>query len=182
MKIWETLWLYSMEGHSLSTGIYVNVVWVSYRHTTWVWSLGVVFWQLYINCLMNSPHYMYILVLNMTSWWHYVHSFRIQTYRKVAPMATHGRDIYQTIQRYYRNAFTGNWHDHVTITWPSCDPYICWMDESVLISEVSWFQGLKCIHIWYFGKQQVSYFLGILICASRLQGLQLSPPFTMVPL
>jgi hypothetical protein len=31
---------------------------------------------------------------------------RIQTYRKVAPMATHGRDIYQTIQRYYRNAFT----------------------------------------------------------------------------
>jgi hypothetical protein len=32
--------------------------------------------------------------------------FRIQTYRKVAPMATHGRDIYQTIQRYYRNAFT----------------------------------------------------------------------------
>ena len=36
---------------------------------------------------------------------------RIQTYRKVAPMATHGRDIYQTIQRYYRNAFTGT-HTH----------------------------------------------------------------------
>ena len=33
---------------------------------------------------------------------------RIQTYRKVAPMATHGRDLYQTIQRYYRNAFTGD--------------------------------------------------------------------------
>lgn len=33
---------------------------------------------------------------------------RIQTYRKVAPMATHGRDLYQTIHRYYRNAFTGN--------------------------------------------------------------------------
>ena len=32
---------------------------------------------------------------------------RIQTYRKVAPMATHGRDLYQTIHRYYRNAFTG---------------------------------------------------------------------------
>ena len=32
---------------------------------------------------------------------------RIQTYRKVAPVATHGRDIYQTIHRYYRNAFTG---------------------------------------------------------------------------
>ena len=33
---------------------------------------------------------------------------RIQTYRKVAPMATHGRDLYQTIHRYYRNAFTGD--------------------------------------------------------------------------
>ena len=32
---------------------------------------------------------------------------RIQTYRKVAPVATHGRDLYQTIHRYYRNAFTG---------------------------------------------------------------------------
>ena len=36
---------------------------------------------------------------------------RIQTYRKVAPMATHGRDLYQTIHRYYRNAFTGMLHD-----------------------------------------------------------------------
>ena len=32
---------------------------------------------------------------------------RIQTYRKLAPVANHGRDIYQTIHRYYRNAFTG---------------------------------------------------------------------------
>ena len=32
---------------------------------------------------------------------------RIQTYRKIAPVATHGRDLYQTIHRYYRNAFTG---------------------------------------------------------------------------
>ena len=40
---------------------------------------------------------------------------RIQTYRKVAPMATHGRDIYQTIQRYYRNAFTGT-HTHKSTT------------------------------------------------------------------
>ena len=32
---------------------------------------------------------------------------RIQTYRKVAPVANHGRDLYQTIHRYYRNAFTG---------------------------------------------------------------------------
>lgn len=39
MRIWETLWQYSMEGLSLSTGIYVCVV---YIQTTWVWSLGVV--------------------------------------------------------------------------------------------------------------------------------------------
>ena len=32
---------------------------------------------------------------------------RIQTYHKLAPVANHGRDIYQTIHRYYRNAFTG---------------------------------------------------------------------------
>lgn len=38
---------------------------------------------------------------------------RIQTYRKVAPVATHGRDLYQTIHRYYRNAFTGT-QEHAT--------------------------------------------------------------------
>ena len=32
---------------------------------------------------------------------------RIQTYHKLAPVANHGRDIYQTIHRYYRNTFTG---------------------------------------------------------------------------
>ena len=31
---------------------------------------------------------------------------RVQTYRKIAPMANQGRDLLQTIQRYYRNAFT----------------------------------------------------------------------------
>jgi hypothetical protein len=31
---------------------------------------------------------------------------RIQTYRKVAPMKSHGRDIYASTLRYYRNAFT----------------------------------------------------------------------------
>lgn len=39
---------------------------------------------------------------------------RIQTYRKVAPMATHGRDLYQTIHRYYRNAFTGGLY-HISL-------------------------------------------------------------------
>ena len=40
---------------------------------------------------------------------------RIQTYRKVAPMATHGRDLYQTIHRYYRNAFTGEYHEGLNV-------------------------------------------------------------------
>ena len=46
---------------------------------------------------------------------------RIQTYRKVAPVATHGRDIYQTIHRYYRNAFTGEFlvtHVECSLTIP----------------------------------------------------------------
>ena len=34
---------------------------------------------------------------------------RIKTYRKTAPLTSHSRDIYQTVQRYYRNAFTGNY-------------------------------------------------------------------------
>ena len=33
---------------------------------------------------------------------------RIKTYRKTAPLTSHSRDIYQTVQRYYRNAFTGS--------------------------------------------------------------------------
>ena len=36
---------------------------------------------------------------------------RIQTYRKVAPMKNHGRDIYTSALRYYRNAFTGKTHN-----------------------------------------------------------------------
>ena len=32
---------------------------------------------------------------------------RIKTYRRTAPLTSHSRDIYQTVQRYYRNAFTG---------------------------------------------------------------------------
>ena len=34
------------------------------------------------------------------------HIHSIQTYRKVGAMKSHGRDIYQTTLRYYRNAFT----------------------------------------------------------------------------
>ncbi|XP_019855238.1 PREDICTED: polyphosphoinositide phosphatase-like isoform X3 [Amphimedon queenslandica] len=33
-------------------------------------------------------------------------AIQIQTYRKVAPMKNHGRDIYTSTLRYYRNAFT----------------------------------------------------------------------------
>ena len=32
---------------------------------------------------------------------------RIKTYRRTAHLTSHSRDIYQTVQRYYRNAFTG---------------------------------------------------------------------------
>ena len=33
--------------------------------------------------------------------------FRVQTYDRSAQLVTKGRDLLQTIQRYYRNAFTG---------------------------------------------------------------------------
>ncbi|XP_019860170.1 PREDICTED: polyphosphoinositide phosphatase-like isoform X3 [Amphimedon queenslandica] len=44
---------------------------------------------------MDTPYNMWIHVTN-----------QIQTYRKVAPMKNHRRDIYTSTLRYYRNAFT----------------------------------------------------------------------------
>ena len=34
---------------------------------------------------------------------------RIKSYRKIAPLTSHGRDIMQTLSRYYSNAFSGQW-------------------------------------------------------------------------
>ena len=59
------------------------------------------------------------------------------------------------------------------IQWNLSNPDTLGTEESVLISEVSWFQGLKITQTWYLGQQKVSC---LSRCphfrASRLEGFQ----------
>ena len=71
------------------------------------------------------------------------------------------------------------------ILWNPSNPDTIGPEESVLIREVSLFQGLKSTQTWYLGRKKVSclescpYFRGVLVEGFHCTSTQLSYPCTM---